>query len=165
MEPSINNETASLINDAQRRSLSVSLQLLEEELFFIQLLADHGTHHGHLLSMEIDVNAEQRRRLHQEIKKVLLHIQHLKEAFELETKSEKLSKRVMSVESYYWSVLCDQKSGKLKRYGDISEGLPGILDPTLDQIMGVLRKMVDAITENSDGAGRPDKGNTNGTSS
>lgn len=160
MEAFTNTKNLSLLNEAQERSLLVTLRLLEEELFIIQLLAENGNYEGKLYSLEIDHNEKQRQLLQSEIQIILSHIHKLKKRFGLKAKTERLSKRLRGVESYYWSVLRDQRSGKLKQYGAISTELPGVLDPVLDQIMDGLRKIVEVIEEDSgaaDGQGKRNK--------
>lgn len=147
MEPFTNAKRHVLLNEGQERSLLVTLRLLEEELFMIQLLAENGNYKGKLYSLEIDLNEKQRQSLQDEIQIILSHIHSLQKRFGLKAKTEKLSRRLVGAESYYWSVLCDQKSDKIKSYGAVSRELPGILDPVLDQIMDGLRKMVEVIEE------------------
>lgn len=145
--PFTKKKTSSTLNEAQKRSLSVSLQLLEEELFTIQLLAANGRYIGQLFSLDVDLNGDRRQNLQKMINRVLSHIHDLKERLDLEVKTKKLSRRLMGTGSYFWSVLCDQKSDKLRRYGAVSKGLSGMLDPALDQILEALQKMVEVIEE------------------
>jgi hypothetical protein len=135
------------LNESQKRSLSVSLQLLEEELFIIQLLAGNERHDGQLFSPDVDLNEIQQRALEKLIRNVLSYIHDLRQQFDLEVKTKRLSSRVMSTSGYFWAVLCDQKSNKLTRYGAVFQGLSDMLDPVLDQILEALRKMVAVIED------------------
>jgi hypothetical protein len=141
------DKTLSPLNESQTRSLSVGLQLLEEELFIIQLLTGNGRHDGQLFSLDMDLTEDQQRALEKLTKNVLSHIHELRERFDLEAKTKKLSNRIMGTGSYLWAVLCDQKSDKLSRYGVVSRELSGMLDPALDQILEALQKIVAVIEE------------------
>ena len=89
MESSIEND---ILTGAQRRTLSISLQLLEEGLFFIQLLASNGKYKGELFSLEVDLDKEQLRCLNEVIKKILSRIHYLKEKFNLNGRAKRLSR-------------------------------------------------------------------------
>lgn len=145
MESFNNTKRSSLLNEAQERSLLVALQLLEEELFMIQLLTDYGKYEGKLYTLQIDMDGKQCQALKQQIKIILSQIQELQKRFGLKVRTKKLSRRLESTESYFWSILRDQKSQKLKRYGAISNELTDILDPALDMIIEGLQKMAAVI--------------------
>ena len=53
----------SVLNEAQRRSLIVSLRLLEERLVMLQLMVDHGNYHGALFQLVVDLEEDQKKHL------------------------------------------------------------------------------------------------------
>jgi len=70
-------------------------------------------------------------------------IETIRKGLNLHRRSEALGATILSRCTKVWQVLCDLKTGGLKGYGDTPPGLPGYLDPRIDEML----KKVDDILE------------------
>ena len=132
-----------LLNEAQRNSLSVSLRLLERRLLFLELLIQQNGFDGMLYSFRVDKDKEVLSTLKEYFEHLLHMIKIMKEKFGLPEKEDKLSSHLKSMANYFWSVFEDERSYKLKRYGDVLPVLDKELDPLIDQIIGYLKQISD----------------------
>lgn len=130
-----------LLNEAQERSLNTALRLLEERLFYIELLLENGPYQGILFTFEINLEAEQIKQLKNLIKTMKELISELKKKFDLSVKKSNLHFLLQSTAAYFWAVLEDEKAQKLKRYGAIAETLPALLDPVIEDLVSLIQKL------------------------
>ncbi len=149
MVPLHNISEESILTESQKRSLSSSLRLLEERLLMLELMAKYGDHEGTLFQLDFDLEEVQKIRLFQFISDIRSKIELLHARLNLSARVVPFSRLLYSMESYFWSVFCDQKSDKLKRYGKVSGDLPKVLDPVIDQINNSLREIVKMIGSKS----------------
>lgn len=132
----------SLLSDAQKNSLTVTLRLLEERILFYKMLLNKQLLPGLLTRYEIDRPAELLSRLENNFDQILDLVKRAKEKFDLTGKTTTLTSSLNAYTSYFWSLLIDLKSDKLVRYGDVKPGLKQELDPLIDQLIEQLQ-MID----------------------
>ncbi|GBE26170.1 hypothetical protein BMS3Bbin03_00081 [bacterium BMS3Bbin03] len=130
-----------LLNQAQKNSVSIALRLLEENIFRIRLILAQRSYNGHLYSFRVDLDDDQISNLQEIFDNILERITAAKKGLNLISTNDLLSQSLNGSASYFWSVLIDEKSEKLKRYGDVSPFLKQELDPTIDQIITLLNRM------------------------
>ena len=135
MDPKQSKQEWPILNEAQCRSLSVSLSLLEEKLLLLKLLSEQGDYEGVIYRLQVDFDPVRKKELDRVISEIKSKISFLKDTFGLDYKTEHFSKLMHTTESYFWTVLMDEKSAKLKRYGRVSKKLSAILDPALEEIV------------------------------
>ena len=134
----MDNKKSMLLNEAQKRSLSTSLRLLEERIHFIELLLSHGSYHGILLNLEVDLNNGKIKELQTLLLKIRNDLKEFKRCFDLKEKTLTLNSVLNSTATYFWTVLEDERPKKLKRYGRVHSSLSTVLSPLLDELIANL---------------------------
>lgn len=134
----MDNKKSMLLNEAQKRSLSTSLRLLEERIHFIELLLSHGSYHGILFNLEVDLNNGKIKELQTLLLKIRNDLKEFKRCFDLKEKTLTLNSVLNSTATYFWTVLEDERPKKLKRYGRVHSSLSKILSPLLDELIANL---------------------------
>ncbi len=142
------NET--LLNPAQKNSIRIALRLLEERIFWIEVLLSQKEHDGILYRFENDLTSSQVSQLQTIFKKIEDLIAAFKQTFDLVGENEKLSQILNGSSSYFWSIVADKKADKLKRYGDVSQDLAKELDPLVNNLIDLLNE-VKRILRNPEG--------------
>ena len=130
-----------LLNPAQQNSIRIALRLLEERLFWIEVLLSQKGHDGILYRFESDLSDFQISQLQTVFRKIEDLITTFKETFNLSGEKEKLSQILSGSASYFWSIVADKKADKLKRYGAVSPDLSGELDPLVDHLIELLNEI------------------------
>ena len=134
----MDNKKSMLLNEAQKRSLSTSLRLLEERIHFIELLLSHGSYHGILLNLEVDLNNGKIKELQTLLLKIRNDLKEFKRCFDLKEKTLTLNSVLNSTATYFWTVIEDERPKKLKRYGRVHSSLSKVLSPLLDELISNL---------------------------
>lgn len=132
----------SLLNNAQKNSLTVTLRLLEERILDLKQLMRERQLKGLLFRFENDISSEQLDQLRQSFDRILELIAQLKKKFNLADKTMTLSSQLNAFTSHFWSLLMDEKSKKLGRYGEVKTGLKEELDPLIKKLLEQLH-MID----------------------
>ena len=130
-----------LLNPAQKNSIRIALRLLEERLFWINVLLSQKEHNGILYRFQNDLTNSQISHVQAIFQKIEDLIATFKETFSLSSEKEKLSQILNGSTSYFWSILADKKTEKLKRYGVISLDLSSELDPLVSHLIGLLNEI------------------------
>jgi len=130
-----------LLNPAQKNSIRIALRLLEERLFWIEVLLSQKGHNGILYRFENDLSNSEISQLQAIFKKIEELIVTFKETFNLSAEKEKLSQILNGSTSYFWSIVADKKADKLKRYGGVSPDLSRELDPLIDHLIELLNEI------------------------
>jgi len=130
-----------LLNPAQKNSIRIALRLLEERLFWINVLLSQKEHNGILYRFQNDLTNSQISHVQAIFQKIEDLIATFKETFSLSSEKEKLSQILNGSTSYFWSILADKKAEKLKRYGVVSLDLSSELDPLVSHLIGLLNEI------------------------
>jgi len=143
-----------LLNVAQRSSLTVGLRAFEMHLrqadAWLQGVEEHGVLYHHTLSL----SAEQRASARAQIAAALARVAALVERFGLAANSGDLAATIAAQMSVDWANLCDVRSTKLHRYGEVDSQLAEILDPDVDalaQLALSLAALQQDVAEKTDG--------------
>jgi len=123
-----------LLNSQQRSSLHHTIQSFEKNLREAQSWLEGAEEDGILYKAKLQISEEQRRQASREITEALDQIRSLSRTFELEKKEEDPLSLIRSEMVISWANLLDSRSAKLGRYGDISAGLAGKLDPAIGHL-------------------------------
>jgi hypothetical protein len=130
-----------MLNEAQERSLSVTLRIVEDRLRDIEQYIDAGDYIGILKEVKNDVPAAAKDLIHEKAALMRDRIRQLAERFSLGKERTEASRLSLARLSYCWEILEDAKSKRLKRFGDVHDGLADILDPELEAIINLLLDM------------------------
>lgn len=119
---------AELLNPAQRNSLAVGLRAFEMHLRQIAAWLADGEEAGILYRRRLDLSAERRAAMREQIGLALARIAALAERFDLAPAEEPLESSITALMSVDWANLCDLRADKLRRYGEVDGRLAGLLD-------------------------------------
>jgi hypothetical protein len=127
------------LNDAQRNSLAVTLRRLEERILELKKLQSEPHIAGLLFRFENDIPSDQLPLLEQRFDHLLELIEQARQKFDLPRRTTTFSSHLQAFTSYFWSLLMDEKSDKLARYGKVAAKLKEELDPLIDRLVEQLR--------------------------
>ncbi len=130
-----------LLNEAQRKSLSIALKMIEERLFVFRMLMVQDGYQGTMYRFRVNFTPEEKEAITQLFDRTLKNIAALKSKFGLKAVTEELTDQIMGTVTYLWTVLEDEKSRKLKRYGSVHPELKKALDPALQKIIDDLNEI------------------------
>ncbi len=136
-----------IMSAAQRKSLSIALKMIEERLFLFVLLSERGSYEGIMYRFKTDLSDQEKRAFRSIVERILRQIETLKTRFGLQAVGENLSDQILASATYLWTVLEDEKSKKLKRYGTVHSGLKQELDPALQGIIDDLNELAGLIAD------------------
>ncbi|MCX7670855.1 MAG: hypothetical protein N2439_12375 [Anaerolineae bacterium] len=119
---------AELLNPAQRNSLAIGLRAFEIHLRQIAAWLADGEEAGILYRRRLNLPAERRAALREQIALALAQIAALAERFGLTPAEESLESNMAALMSVDWANLCDLRSDKLRRYGEVDDRLADLLD-------------------------------------
>lgn len=130
-----------MLNDSQRRGLSITLRNVEESLEHIGRILKNDGYSGVLYETRYDITKEIRKEISNRIPLAIAEIEKIAEIFHFEVEIGWASNAAYSKLPYCWEILENARAKRLKRYGDISKGLGEELDPHLDAIIKILLEM------------------------
>jgi hypothetical protein len=117
-----------LLNPSQRSSLRGVLTSVEKSLRLAQSWLDGAQEDGILYKANVQIPADRRRRISQEIAGALNEIRELSVTFDLEKREENPLALIRSELVISWANLLDSHSAKMGRYGAVSSDLAEKLD-------------------------------------
>lgn len=124
-----------LLNPAQRRSVLLTLRLLEERLHQAQRwLEGEVITNARLSRQRLDLPAERREAALTLIGEALGVVDELQQALVLEVEEIELTARIRADFSASWAELCDVRATTLRRYGEVHPALTDTLDPALERL-------------------------------
>ncbi len=130
-----------MLNDAQRRRVSVTLSSLEEDLHDMERMLKSEDYIGIIYEMDNDIPLPVKNALIEKIGEIEDGIDTLAERFDLEREGRILRRQLSARLTYNWTTLEEIKARYLKGYGNVAEGLKDTLDPELAAIIGLIQEM------------------------
>jgi hypothetical protein len=130
-----------MLNDYQKRGLSISLRIVEESVAYIEQILKIDGYSGVLYETRYDFTREISNEISEMIPMAKAEIEKIADKFHLEKRIGWASNAAYSKLPYCWEILENARAKRLKRYGDISKGLSRELDPHLDTIIKILGEM------------------------
>jgi hypothetical protein len=134
------------INKNQRRSLAVSLAMLDEVLCLFEEYARGRELHSVCYEERNRLTARQRRDLLVEIERVRAQMRQIKDELGLPPRVEDVGKRIWGHSAAFWEVLAEMKSKRLRGYGEVSANLAAYLDPRVEKLLQCVQG-ISAIAE------------------
>lgn len=122
---------ADLLNAAQRRSLTIGLRAFEMHLRQAATTLEKGEERGVLYRRNLSLSAERRAKMHEQINLALAQIAALAKRFGLKAVEEDPASAIAAQMSVDWANLCDLRTDRLRRYGDVDVRLTDVLDADL----------------------------------
>jgi len=130
-----------MLNDSQKRRVSVTLSSFEEDLHNMERLLESADYVGVVHEMENDIPAPARKALIDTIDGIKNRIQTLVKRFDIERDRRSLRRQLFARLIYNWTTLEEIKTKHLRGYGAVAQVLKQTLDPELDAIIGLIREM------------------------
>jgi len=129
------------LSEPQKRSLTVTVRKIDEQMNRLERALRHGTEAGLLYTIRDSYSPAEKEHLLEQIVRVRRVLKILKEKFHLEPMETDLRRIVVATASHLWVILEDSKSRRLKGYGEVPEELARELDPLLDELI----RLIDAL--------------------
>jgi hypothetical protein len=130
-----------MLNEYQRRSLKVTLSIVEKSLRDIEKILNENDHKGVLYTFSNNIPPTAKEKVLLLISKVYRTIKNVAEKFNLGKESKYANREAFAKLPHCWEMLEDTKAKKLKRYGDVPAGLDNVLNPELDIIIKFITEM------------------------
>jgi len=132
-----------MLNLYQKRSLGITLGIVEDELRRLQSLIHIGEQRNLFSQITDDLKAEEKPLLQAKIEGLMDDLLSLKEVFDLRHSQKDLSLRAMvkAMAVYIQVELENVMSNRLKGYGEVNPGLKETLDPKLGEMITILGQM------------------------
>ena len=132
-----------MLNLNQKRSLGITLGIMEDELRHLESLIRIGEQRNLFSHIADDLKAEEKPLLRVKIERLMDNLLSLKASFDLRHSQKELilSSIVKSTALYLVVELEDVLSDRLKGYGPVEPGLKESLDPKLREMISILNEM------------------------
>lgn len=132
-----------MLNLNQKRSLGITLGIIEDELRRLESLIHNGEQRNLFSHIADDLKAEEKPLLRVKIERLINNLLSLKASFDLRHSQKELipSSIVKSTALYLVVELEDVLSDRLKGYGPVEPGLKESLDPKLREMISILNEM------------------------
>jgi len=132
-----------MLNLNQKRSLGITLGIMEDELRHLESLIRIGEQRNLFSHIADDLKAEEKPLLQAKIEGLMDDLLSLKEVFDLRHSQKDLSLRAMvkAMAVYIQVELENVMSNRLKGYGEVNPGLKETLDPKLGEMITILGQM------------------------
>lgn len=130
-----------MLNENQRRALSVTFRTVEQYLRTIEQMLGTDDYTGILCEWKNDMPLSQRDILAAKISEAMEQIRSVAEQFSLDKAGRQAHQHISAELSHCWLILQDIKAKKLKRYGEVDKDLENTLDPQIDILLELLRGM------------------------
>jgi len=136
------------LNQHQQRRIEVSLAIIDRTLMEIEryyLSADSLK--SEMFEITSDLNSDEVLEIKRLVQRFRERLKALKSRFHLDPQRMDLRSLLRSHLSYFWSVLHDCRSSKLKGYGVVDPELKKSLDPALDELLAIVEQLQGTIKE------------------
>lgn len=127
----------------QKRSLGITLGIIEDELLRLQDLLHKGEQHNIFSHIADDLQAQEKKFLREQIRYLLETLLFLKSTFDLRHSHKELVLRSMVKSTVLYLIVELEQvfSDQLKGYGLVTPELRDKLDPKLKEIISILHEM------------------------
>jgi len=128
------------LNENQKRSVTVTLRLLEERLAEVEreLTIDER---GVLYTRVAHFSPRQVGTMRGLIAALRVVIQEMARTFQLEREIQNPARRIFGLMTVTWENLDELHSARLKAYGHVDPRLPAVIDPWAEQLTRLVREL------------------------
>jgi len=130
-----------MLNEYQRRSLKITLSIVEKSLRDIEKILNENDHSGVLYTFSNNIPPTAKEKASLLISKTYEGIRNVAERFNLGKEFKYANTEAFAKLPHCWEMLEDSKAGKLRRYGAVTTGLEEALDPHLNIIIDYILKI------------------------
>lgn len=129
------------MNKDQKRGLTIALRVVEENMQNIEHILNSKTHKGILYDTKCTITPEIKEEMLKRVSLVKDRIKTLSNLFALEKEYREGLRKIFGILPSCWEIIENVKSKRLKRYGDVRDGLDNVLDPQLNMITDLMLEM------------------------
>lgn len=137
-------EPATLLSGPQRNSLSIALRLVEEGLREVMRLLDETPFEEEMHGMADDLSPDRKRAIADEVCRASEVIRGLRACFALPREIHPKSSLIAGKTMHLWELVIEVRSRSLRGYGDVAPGLSESLDPSVERLGTIVRR-IDAL--------------------
>lgn len=130
-----------MLNEYQKRGLSITLRIVEETMQDIERILQNGTYTGILYDMKCSISPKAKEEFFKRASLIKERIKIISKIFDLKKEHREAIHDIFGKLPYCLEIVEDAKAKKLKRYGDVSNGLDNALDPQLNIITDLILEM------------------------
>ena len=130
-----------MLNKDQKRGLTIALRIAEENMQKIEQILENKTYEGVLYDSECSVTTDIKEEILKRVSFVKVRINYISNIFVLEKEYREGLREIFSILPSCWEIVENVKAKRLKRYGDVQNGLDNVLDPQLDRITDLILEM------------------------
>lgn len=127
-----------MLNKDQKRRLSISLRIVEENIQDIEQILHNGAYTGILYDVNCDVSPKVKEEILKKVTLIKDKIKSLSRKFTLEKEYKEARKKIFDKLSSCWEIMEGVKTKRLKKYGTVSHELDNVLDPQLNIIIDLI---------------------------
>ena len=129
-----------LLNENQKRSVAVTLRLLEERLVEVERLLTIQER-GILYESIAHFSPRQIKLMRAYLAELRQEIAEMSRVFELGREMQDPARRIMGLMSVSWESLEELHGKPLRAYGAVDERLPAVIDPMADRLTRLTRDL------------------------
>ena len=140
-----------LLNPYQKQSLTITLQMFEENLRRIQDVLQGNLPDGILYRYKLDCTHAKKAALEHLVQNGLELVAELAQRFELNPSEVDPLRSLNGTMSVSWANLIDTRSDKLARFGEVDDRLSGQLDPDVHRLASLalqIARMLERFPKN-----------------
>src|SRR5574337_134487 len=130
-----------MLNEYQKRGLSITLRIVEETMQDIERILRNGTYIGVLYDMKSSIPPEIKEEILKRASVIKDRIKIISKIFDLTKEHREVLHEIFGKLPHCLEIVEDVKAKRLKRYGDVSNGLDKALDPQLNIITDLILEM------------------------
>jgi hypothetical protein len=130
-----------MLNEYQKRGLSITLRIVEETMQDIERILHNGTYTGILYDMKSNIPLEFKEEILKRTSLIKERIKIISKIFDLTKERREVIHEIFGKLPHCLEIIEDVKAKKLKRYGDVSRGLDNALDPQLNIVTDLILEM------------------------
>lgn len=130
-----------MLNEYQKRGLSITLRIVEETMQDIERILQNGTYIGILYDMKCSISPECKEEILKRAAVIKDRIKIISKIFDLKKEYREVIHEIFGKLPHCLEIIEDAKAKKLKRYGDVQNGLDNALDPQLNIITDLILEM------------------------
>jgi hypothetical protein len=130
-----------MLNSNHKRALIAALGEVEDKLMSLRQLLLRTEGKRVFLHLTDDLTQDEKEKLIEEIECLMARLISLKNVFGLKA-SERVLRWIARATAVHLSIQLEEiKTDRLKGYGDVPTEAKGILDPTLNEMISILRQV------------------------
>ena len=130
-----------MLNKEQKRGLTIALRIVEENMQKIEQLLEIKTYEGILYDTNCSVAPDAKEEILKRVSFIKARINYISNLFVLEKEYREGLRNIFGILPSCWEIIENVKTKRLKRYGDVQNGLDNVLDPQLNRITDLILEM------------------------